>query len=423
MSKARVIVLSVAQQGMSKAEAARKFQVSWRWVHTLVTRYEAGGLDAIEPRSHRPVSNPAATPAAVRDRIIQLRHQLTDDGLDAGPVTIAWHLGQEGLLVPATSTIRRILHAAGLITPEPRKRPKSSYIRFQADQPNETWQSDFTHWALADGTDVEILNWLDDHSRLLLSCTAHNVVTGGLVVDTFTATINKYGPPASTLTDNGFVYTARFRGSRNAFEYLLAASGITQKNGHPYHPQTQGKIERFHQTLKFWLNKQPVAANISELQIQLDRFRAIYNEQRPHRSLPGITPAQAYTATIKATPAGQPLSAHYRVRHDTIDQFGKLTLRRAGKLHHLGVGRAHARRRIVPSPVPADHERVPFPMVAAGLAAGVRTATGSGPVPRSSPRLSNPPSLRVRRKPPLRNTNFPTVPWPNSSLTARSSPG
>lgn len=278
----------------------------------------------------------------VQNRIIQLRHQLTDEGLDAGPVTIARHLGQEGHPVPSTSTIRRILHAAGLINLEPKKRPKSSFVRFQADQPNETWQSDFTHWALADGTDIEILNWLDDHSRLLLSATAHNVVTGGLVVDTFTATINKYGAPASTLTDNGLVYTARFRGSRNAFEYLLADLGIQQKNGHPYHPQTQGKIERFHQTLKFWLNKQPPAGTISELQTQLHRFRTIYNKQRPHRSLPGITPARAYAATIKATPAGQPRSAHYRVRHDTIDRFGKLTLRRAGKLHHLDIGRAHA---------------------------------------------------------------------------------
>ena len=347
MSKAKVIVLSVLEQGMSQTEAAQKFGVSRRWVHTLITRYEAGGLEALEPRSRRPLSSSLATPEAIRLRILELRKQLDADGLDAGPVTIAWHLDQEHLLVPSTSTIRRILHTAGLITPEPRKRPKSSYIRFQSDQPNETWQSDFTHWALADGTDIEILNWLDDHSRLLISCTAHDVVTGPLVVDTFTTNINKYGPPASTLTDNGLVYTARFRGSRNAFEYLLAASGITQKNGHPYHPQTQGKIERFHQTLKLWLSKQPAAATIPELQTQLDRFRGIYNEERPHRALDRQTPQQAYIATIKATPTGQALGTHYRIRHDTIDQFGKLTLRRAGQLHHLGVGRNHAKRDVL----------------------------------------------------------------------------
>lgn len=342
MSKARVIVLSVVRQGMTKAEAARKFGVSWRWVHTLVTRYEAGGLDAVEPRSHRPASNPAATSDTVRAQILKLRHQLTADGLDAGPVTIAWHLDQAGLHVPSTSTIRRILTTAGLVTPEPKKRPKSSLRRFAADQPNETWQSDFTHWQLADLTDVEILNWLDDHSRLLLSCTVHPHVTGSLVVETFTANISKYGPPASTLTDNGLVYTAKYRGSRNAFEYLLADLGIEQKNGHPYHPQTQGKIERFHQTLKLWLAQQPAAATITDLQAQLDRFQPIYNEQRPHRALNRQTPRQAYDATLKATP-NTARRVHYRVRYDVVDKFGKLTLRHASTLHHLGVGRPHGR--------------------------------------------------------------------------------
>ena len=253
MSKARVIVLSVVEQGLTKAQAAKRFEVSWQWVHTLVTRYEGGGLDALEPRSRKPRTNPGSTAADVRERIIHHRQLLTTNGLDAGPVTIAWHLEQEGLTAPAISTIRRVLHAAGLVTPEPRKRPKSSYTRFEADQPNETWQSDFTHWALADGTDIEILNWLDDHSRLLLSCTAHRPVTGGDVVDTFTKNTTEYGTPASTLTDNGAVYTAKFRGGKNAFEYLIASLGIIQKNGQPYHPQTQGKIERFHQTLKLSL--------------------------------------------------------------------------------------------------------------------------------------------------------------------------
>ncbi|WP_255546733.1 IS481 family transposase, partial [Glaciihabitans sp. dw_435] len=325
---------------MTKAEAARKFDVSWRWVHTLVTRYEAGGLDAVEPRSHRPAHNPRATPIEVRDKILALRQQLTADGLDAGPVTIAWHLEHAGLHVPSTSTIRRILTTAGLITPEPKKRPKSSLRRFAADQPNETWQSDFTHWRLADLQDVEILNWLDDHSRLLLSSTVYPHVTGPLVVETFTANIEKYGPPASTLTDNGLVYTAKYRGSRNAFEYLLADLGIQQKNGHPYHPQTQGKIERFHQTLKLWLAQQPAAATIRDLQAQLDRFQSIYNEQRPHRALDRKTPRQAYDATLKATPATA-RQVHYRVRYDVVDKFGKLTLRHAGTLHHLGVGRSH----------------------------------------------------------------------------------
>ena len=253
MSKSRVIVLSVVQQGLTKAEVARKYDVSWQWVHTLVTRYEQHGLDGIEPRSRRPKTNPQQTATETTERILTLRRELSAVGFDAGPQSIRDRLLNDGLHAPARSTIARILKQAGLVIPEPRKRPKSSYIRFAADQPNETWQSDFTHWRLADGTDIEILNWLDDHSRFLLSLEAHPRITGELVIDSFSRNINEYGPPASTLTDNGSVYTSRFTGGRNGFEYLLAGLGIRQKNGSPGHPQTQGKIERFHQTQKRWL--------------------------------------------------------------------------------------------------------------------------------------------------------------------------
>jgi transposase InsO family protein len=341
MSKAKVIVLSVVHQGLTKAEAARRYDVSWQWVHTLVTRYQAGGLDALEPRSRRPASNSRAVPEALRDRIVELRKQLDADGLDAGPVTIASHLATEGRTTPSTSTIRRILHQAGLVVPAPKKRPRSSLRRFAADQPNECWQSDFTHWRLADGTDTEILDWLDDHSRLLLSLTAFHRVTGDDVVNTFTANLNTYGPPAATLTDNGSVYTSRFTGGKNAFEYLLATLRIQQKNGHPGHPQTQGKIERFHQTLKKWLAKQPPATSLTELQTQLDRFQHLYNTQRPHRALDGRTPTAAYHATPKATPTGTTGSEPFRLRLDHIDTGGKVSLRRAGRMHHLGVGYRH----------------------------------------------------------------------------------
>ena len=189
--------------------------------------------------------------------MIELRLQLTADGLDAGPVTIGWHLEREGL---GRRRPRRSVGSctqAGLITPEPRKRPRSSYTRFEMAQPNEMWQSDFIHWRLADGTDVEVLNWLDDHSRYLLSCTVHQPVRGDDVVAVFLGLIDDYGPPASTLTDNGSVYTSRFTGGRNAFEYVLALLGVRQKNGSPGHPQTQGKTERFHQTLQRWLRARP----------------------------------------------------------------------------------------------------------------------------------------------------------------------
>ncbi len=347
MSRARVAVLKVTTGQLSVTQAAAEYGYSRRHLHRLLTRYAQGGLDTVEPRSRRPTSNSAATSTAVRERIVELRLQLIEDGFDAGPVTIAWHLEQEGHRPPSTSTIRRILHAAGLVVPEPRKRPRSSYHRFVAAQPNECWQSDFTHWRLADGSDVEILNWLDDHSRMLLHCTAHNPVTGDIVVQQFLAAAEEHGLPASTLTDNGRVYTARFGGGRNAFEYLITALGITQKNGRPSHPQTQGKIERFHQTLKRWLAQQPPAATLNDLQAQLDRFRQLYNQQRPHRELARRTPATAYDALPKAAPTGHGHPGHYRLRYDRLDTLGKMSLRRAGRMHHLGIGATHAGKRVL----------------------------------------------------------------------------
>ncbi len=322
MSKHRVTVLKVVSKHLSVTAAAAEYRISRGHLQRLLRRYRDGGLDALEPRSRRPLTNPGRMPDPVRERIVALRIELTARGLDAGPVTIAWHLGREGLTAPSTSTIRRILHAAGLVVPEPRKRPRSSWIRFEAGAPNELWQSDFTHWRLADGSEVEILNWLDDHSRYLLACTAFRRVAGDDVVAAFTAAGDAHGWPAATLTDNGSVYTSRFTGGRNGFEYLLAYLGIRQKNGAPGHPQTQGKIERFHQTLKRWLGCRPAARTLAELQAQLDAFRVEYNELRPHRATGRITPAEAYRATPRALPSGAGGRGHFRLRYDVTDSRG-----------------------------------------------------------------------------------------------------
>ena len=347
MSKHRVAVLKVVSKQLSITAAAAEYGMSRQHLHRLLRRYRGGGLDGLEPRSRRPRTNPGRTPDQVRGRIVALRIELTAGGLDAGPATIAWHLEREELPAPSTSTIRRILGAAGLVVPEPRKRPRSSWIRFEATAPNECWQSDFTHWRLADGSEVEIISWLDDHSRYLLGCTAFRRVAGDDVVATFSATGDAHGWPAATLTDNGAVYTSRFTGGRNSFEYLLAYLGIRQKNGSPGHPQTQGKIERFHQTLKRWLGQQPAARTIAELQRQLDTFRLAYDEQRPHRATGRVTPGEAYRATPKAHPAGRGAPGHFRLRYDVADKKGAMTLRRAGRLYHLKIGAAHARTKVL----------------------------------------------------------------------------
>ena len=155
---------------------------------------------------------------------MRLRKELSGQGLDAGPQTICWHLEHHHRVRVSAATVSRYLTRAGLVTPEPRKRPKSSRIRFAAELPNECWQSDFTHYPLAGGSDTEILAWIDDHSRLVLSLTAHWRVTGPIVLAAFRAACTGHGVPASTLTDNGMVFTTRLaggKGGRNGFEHEL----------------------------------------------------------------------------------------------------------------------------------------------------------------------------------------------------------
>ena len=353
MSKARLVITAVEIEGITQAEAARRYGVSPGWVSKLVARYRAEGDAALEPRSKAPKTHPSATPAATIDLVVGLRKQLAEAGLDAGADTIGWHLRHHHGVELSRATINRILVRAGTVTPDPSKRPKSSYIRFEAEQPNQTWQSDFTHHRLADGRDVEVITWLDDHSRYALHISAHTRVTAPIVLATFRTAADLHGYPASTLTDNGMVYTVRFaggRGGRTQLEHELRRLGIVQKNSRPNHPTTCGKVERFQQTMKKWLRAQPVQpTTLAELQTLLNQFRETYNHHRPHRSLPHrATPATVYNARPKAAPgADRTRDTHDRVRHDIVDGSGCVTLRHNGRLHHIGVGRTHARTRVL----------------------------------------------------------------------------
>jgi transposase InsO family protein len=355
MSKARLVIAAVEVEHRPISEVARDYRVARSWIYTLLARYRSEGEAGLQPRSRRPHSNPRQHDQAVEDRIVELRKQLSEQGLDAGPVTIACHLAEERGTAPAVSTIHTILTRRGFITPAPHKRPRSSYIRFQAEQPNELWQTDITHWRLPDGSTVEILNIVDDHSRLAIGCIASPSFTGLAVRDCFRAAFTGHGLPAAVLSDNGMVFTARHAtghvraaGGRTALQAELAALGITFKNSRPYHPTTCGKVERFHQTMKKWLTRQqPQAASTAELQAHLDAFRDYYNTRRPHRSCNRHTPQHAYQARPLAGPAGTPAGIHWRLRNDTIDRDGKLTLRHAGRLHHIGIGRDHAHTQVL----------------------------------------------------------------------------
>jgi transposase InsO family protein len=336
MSKQRVIVEAVLA-GKSQTEVARLYGISQPRVSQLVSAWRHGGWEALEPRTRRPHTSPNAISDDMTTLICDMRRTLTADGHDAGPRSIAARLTRAGHTPPAISTIWHTLTKAGLITPEPRKRPKHSYLRFEADLPNECWQSDFTHWRLANGTDAEILLWLDDHSRFILSATAHQPVTGRTVVTTFRDACTRHGTPQSTLTDNGLVFTTRHLHGPNGFEIELLKLGIEQKNGRPNHPQTQGKVERLNQTLKAWLTARPRANTLTELQHQLNEFTENYNTERPHAALRHRTPAEAYNARAKASPEHN-RAGHFRIRDDIVSAAGSVTLRRGGRMHHIQLG-------------------------------------------------------------------------------------
>jgi len=261
------------------------------------------------PRVAREIAN--KTSLAVEEAIVAMRKDLTNAGLDAGPDTIAFHL-RDLVGLPSTSTIWRILKARGFIVPEPQKAPKSALRSFTAERANECWQLDDTAWSLADGTDVKILNIIDDHSRLAVASVAMTSCTGTAALSAFAGAAGVVGWPARFLSDNA-------RAFRNTLADALTKLGIAAGHSRPYHPQTNGKVERFHLTLKRWLDRQPPAQDLAELQHQLDLFRLIYNHHRPHRSLAKRYPADVWAAAPKTGPAAQPLGhPHPDPPHDHL---------------------------------------------------------------------------------------------------------
>jgi transposase InsO family protein len=342
---ATFVVEAVLVEGRSVREVARAHGVSKTWLYELLARYRVEGEAGLIARSKRPHRSPTRVPETIKDEIIAIRKHLTEFGVEAGPDTIHTHLthAHGGIAPCSTSSVWRILTRRGFITPEPHKRPRSSYIRFEAALPNECWQTDMTHVLLKNGCSVEVLNVIDDYSRLCVASRAFAVTTAADVVTVFYETARQYGFPASVLSDNGAIFTASFRGDRGALATELAQRGIVFKHSRPYHPQTCGKVERFHQTMKKYLAANPTAHSLAQLQTQLDTFVTYYNDARPHRAKHRTTPHTAYNARVKAKPAGTPIrdAGEFRIRRDRVDQTGKVTLRYAGKLRHLAIGRAH----------------------------------------------------------------------------------
>ncbi|CAN5824365.1 IS481 family transposase [soil metagenome] len=327
--------IAVSSADLNVSAFCRDHGLSRETFYFWKRRYDAVGLDGLEPRSRAPKTSPQRVGAEVEDAIVALRKELDELGVDAGPGTIQWHLGRQGRrAIPSEATIWRVLVRRGFVMPEPRKRPISSYRRFEADAPNELWQADCIDWVIGTGA-VRILSFIDDHSRVALRVKALTEATTDATWLTFSEAAATWGVPLGQLTDNGLNFSGRLRGFEVRFEIELRAIGVVPKTSRPYHPQTCGKVERFQQTLKKWLRRQRLAADLAGLQAQLDAFVDYYNHHRPHRGIGRRTPAERWAATPPAINLGIALPGPAQATTVIVDHRGVL---RVGRYRiHVGV--------------------------------------------------------------------------------------
>jgi transposase InsO family protein len=300
-------VLMGDQGGVSVRALCAQLEISRQTFYKYKRRFEAEGPAGLVERSRRPWSSPGMIDSALEDEIVRLRKELP---LDNGAQSIAYHLARAGgWAVPSVATIHRALVRRGMVVAQPAKRPRSSWRRFVWPRPNDAWQIDATCWALTQRREVWVMDVIDDHSRMVVAARVWPGPSGEAAWSAFCDGAAAYGTPANVMSDNGACFTGKyFSGGEAAFERDLRALGVNHIKSSPGHPQTCGKIERFHQTLKKWLKTQPLARSKPQLQAQLDWFLAYYNHQRPHRALVGDTPAERWAASTPARP-GPPIAA------------------------------------------------------------------------------------------------------------------
>jgi transposase InsO family protein len=299
--------------------------------YELRRRFSAGGLEAIQPRSRAPHRVANRTPIEVEDAIVEIRKELEEQGLDAGAATIAGHLEDRGLAVPSEATIWRLLHARGCITPDPSKAPKRAMRRFAAERANECWQFDDTWRFLADGTEVKVIDIIDDCTRVLVGSVAVPHCTSAAIFEAITGATAEWGWPERLLCDNALAHYA--------LHDTFGALGIATRHGRPFHPQTTGKVERVHRTIKQYLEAHDTPQTLTELQHQLDSFRHIYNNQRRHRAIGRRIPADVWNATPKSGPANRPLDTPTTVHRVTVGENGVVPVTRRWR---ISLGRTHA---------------------------------------------------------------------------------
>jgi transposase InsO family protein len=319
----------------------RKHNVSRAWFYRVrAAAAEVGPVKALEKRPPLPATMPTATAPAMVDLLLTARDELKGLGLDHGPLSVMAKLSRQGLRPPSRATVARIFARAGVVVPEPRKKPRSAYKRFVYPQPNACWQIDSTEWLLADGRRVAIFQLIDDHSRLALASLVAAGETSAAAIAVVTLAIERHGAPQKFLSDNGAALNPTRRGRTGALVEFLKARGIEPITGKPYKPTTQGKNERFHQTLHKYLHRQPPAPSMSALQLQVDTFDLYYNSEREHQGLPaGMTPREAWDATPKTPPpaAPQPAGQARRSAQRTVNRDGCATILGT----HFQLGKEH----------------------------------------------------------------------------------
>jgi transposase InsO family protein len=334
-------VLAAGLPGVRVSALCAELGISRQTVYKYKRRWGAEGPAGLVERSRRPHRSPLMMAVAVEDEIVRLRKALP---LDSGAQSIAYHLARAGWPVPSVASIHRALVRRGLVVAQPHKRPRSAWRRFEWPRPNDAWQIDATRWLLAGGREVWVMDVLDDHSRLVVAARACAGPTGEAAWGAFCQGSSAWGLPAHVMSDNGMCFTSRFQQPRGEtdFERDLRALGIVHVRSSPGHPQTCGKLERFHQTLKRWLARQPLAHSHPQLQDQLDTFLVFYNHERPHRALSGHTPAERWTASPPASPA-EPIPAPPEASLHLVRPGGSI----AWGHHVIGVGSEHARARVL----------------------------------------------------------------------------
>ena len=347
MVKAMDALLAAGGKIDNVAAWCREHGVNPRTFYRHRARIEVEG--AWRERSRRPHSSPGATDPELERWIGKLRAELApDNGADfIRDALVALHAETgPAWSVPSRSTINRVLGRHELLDRNPKKRPRSSWRRFAYARPRDCYQIDATEVRLADGTAVVVFEVLDDCTRMLVACHAAPAETTNAAIAAITKAFNGYGPPAIVLSDNGLAFTNRLQNpdaGPSRFTRTIHAAGVHLIHSSPYHPQTCGKVERHHQTLKRWLTTQPPARTIRQLQRQLDTYRGYYNTQRRHSALPHrATPHHAWTtAPHHGGPQHLPVQTDATIHHNLVSDTGTIAI---GHGQRVSVGRHRARQ-------------------------------------------------------------------------------